>query len=256
MAKLGKVNVSKVKKDKEERSKAYGGFTNWLKFKNGPNFIRMLPPVEGEDLPWIRTRKHFNLGPNQKGVSMCTPTGNDCYICKKAKILSNSPDKKQRDLGMKYNVSRSYAFQCVDMTPMYSKEGKKWVADNPPPKCWGQAKVDDDGDFVGKCGRCSWNESCSRGVQMSNLSGQRIDDIADYFDECDLTDFVDGRNILVKRKGEGFGTSYTIDAGEAKAFTTKRRRNSLATKAGIHHGRSCNSTGAGAITTINNIRIY
>lgn len=41
-----------------------------------------------------------------------------------------------------------------------------------------------------------------------------------------------------------------------KAFSIKRRRNSLSSLAGIHHGRSCNSTGAGAITTINNIRIY
>jgi hypothetical protein len=49
---------------------------------------------------------------------------------------------------------------------------------------------------------------------------------------------------------------FIFNSGEAKAFTTKRRRNSLATKAGIHHGRSCNSTGTGAITTINNIRIY
>ena len=75
MVEIGKVNVTKVKKEKEEREKAYGGFTNWMKWKTGPNFFRMFPPTKGEALPWVKTKKHFNLGPGGKGVSACTATG-------------------------------------------------------------------------------------------------------------------------------------------------------------------------------------
>ena len=49
---------------------------------------------------------------------------------------------------------------------------------------------------------------------------------------------------------------FRFNSGEPKAFSMKRTRNSLASFAGIHHGRSCSSTGAGSVTTIKNIRIY
>jgi hypothetical protein len=221
MAKIGKVNVKKIKEDKAERSRDNKQFANWLKFSVGPNFIRMLPPGEGEALPWVKTRKHFGLGPNGNAIANCTEGGRNCYACKRAKVLSNSPDKKEQALGSKQRVSISYTSQVIDMSPLYSKKKVKgsknkyeFVADNPPPKCWGKIQKDDEGDYVGKCQRCSWNESCGRGIQLMALSGQRTDDIADSFDEGDITDLKTGRNILVKRKGEGMGTSYTIESDE------------------------------------------
>jgi hypothetical protein len=47
---------------------------------------------------------------------------------------------------------------------------------------------------------------------------------------------------------------FIFNSGEFRAFSMKRRRNNLNTLAGVHHGRSCNSTGT--TTRINNIRIY
>lgn len=44
--------------------------------------------------------------------------------------------------------------------------------------------------------------------------------------------------------------------GNPKSFFMKRRRNSLLSYAGIHHGRSCNNYGVGITTTIRNIRIW
>lgn len=46
------------------------------------------------------------------------------------------------------------------------------------------------------------------------------------------------------------------NTGSYRSFTMKRRRNSMASLAGIHHGRSCNSTGGGSITIIRGIRIW
>lgn len=46
------------------------------------------------------------------------------------------------------------------------------------------------------------------------------------------------------------------NGGEYKTFTIVRRRSVSATLAGIHHGRSCNSAGTGAITIIDQIRIW
>ncbi len=211
MAQIGKVKKEAIEADKEQRAKQNQGFQNWLKFKTGTNFYRMLPPQEGVDLPWIKVRKHFNLGPDENGICNCTETGKDCFICKKVRIGENSSKKKERDKAAKQKVSTGYVSQGIDVTPLYSKEKKKWVADNPPPKCWGSPKKDEDDEFIGKCQRCSWNESCDKGIQLCSMSGQRIDDIADYFDDCDLTDLKKGRNILVKRKGKGkFNTSYKV----------------------------------------------
>jgi len=221
MAKMGKVSKGKVKEDKAERSRDNKQFANWFKLSPGPNFYRMLPPAEGEALPWIKTRKHFGLGPNGKGIANCTEGGRNCYACKMSKKLSNSNKKKEQAQGAKLRVSTSFTSQGIDMNPLYSKKkikGKKnkyeFVADNPPPKCWGKIKKDDEGDFVGKCQRCSWNESCNRGIQLLAQSGQRIDDIADAFDDSDITDLKTGRNILIKRKGEGMNTSYIIECDE------------------------------------------
>jgi hypothetical protein len=111
----------------------------------------------------------------------------------------------------------------IDVTPLYTKsESKKgrFVADNPPPECWGSIKKDEDGDPIGKCQRCSWNASCNEGLTIAGLSGQRIDDLADYFDDdTDLTDLVKGRNIKISKKGEKMGDiSYSVDASEKYAW--------------------------------------
>jgi len=49
---------------------------------------------------------------------------------------------------------------------------------------------------------------------------------------------------------------FRYNTGEYRSFFMQRRRNSLSSYAGIHHGRSCNSTGSGATTIIRNIRIW
>jgi len=46
------------------------------------------------------------------------------------------------------------------------------------------------------------------------------------------------------------------NTGIFRGFTMTRRRNVGAGLAGIHHGRSCNSTGAGSVTIIDQIRIW
>ena len=47
-----------------------------------------------------------------------------------------------------------------------------------------------------------------------------------------------------------------FNTGDYRSFIMKRRRNSMSSLAGIHHGRSCSSTGAGSVTIIRGIRIW
>jgi hypothetical protein len=176
-----------------------------------------MPPAEGRDLPWELQRKHFNLGPSAKSVGTCTRTGKDCYSCKRVKVDSQSKDKKKRLLADRRKVSISNVFQMMDVTPLYTKTEKgDYVADNPPPECWSEIEKDEDGDPIGKCQRCSWNESCAGGLQIAALSGKRIDEVADYFsDDTDPTSLIEGMNFKVTKKGKTFGNiSYSVESGE------------------------------------------
>jgi hypothetical protein len=47
-----------------------------------------------------------------------------------------------------------------------------------------------------------------------------------------------------------------FNGNEYKIFTMVRRRNVNGSLAGVHHGRSCNSTGAGALTIVDQIRVW
>ncbi len=49
---------------------------------------------------------------------------------------------------------------------------------------------------------------------------------------------------------------FIYNSGEYKRFRMTRRRNVGAGNAGIHHGRSCNSTGSGSITRISDIFVW
>lgn len=49
---------------------------------------------------------------------------------------------------------------------------------------------------------------------------------------------------------------FRFNSGEYKAFRMTRRRNVGAGLAGIHHGRSCNSTGSGSATKISDIFVW
>jgi len=227
MAKMGKATADAVKKDKAERGKKRNNSqVRRHKWKEGTQFSRMLPPSENMDTPWIVDKCHFNLGPEKKGFSRCTETGKDCFCCKKVRKDLNDPKPSVRKMAQNRSMSISNVFLQVDVTPLYTKKkvnGKtKFVADNPPPECWGEAKKDSDGDLMGKCQRCSWGESCQEGITTASLSGQRIDDLADYFDgDTDITSLKDGRNIKVVKtvKGKSISDiSYTVDASEKFAW--------------------------------------
>lgn len=221
MAKMGSVKPKDVKRDREEREKRKGGsFLRFHSFKTGTSFIKMLPPSINMMVPWVQHRRHFGLGKNQKSVGPCTETGKDCFSCKQVRKDLNAQKVKVRKLAERRKVSITNAFQMVDVTPLYTKTKKKgktkFTPDNPPSECWGQIKLDEDGDPVkSKCQKCLWNESCKEGVTIGGLSGQRIDEISSYFegDKLDITDLIEGRNIKIVKKGKTFGnTSYKVDA--------------------------------------------
>jgi hypothetical protein len=49
---------------------------------------------------------------------------------------------------------------------------------------------------------------------------------------------------------------FRYNTGVYRGFTMTRRRNVGAGLAGIHHGRSCNTTGGGSVTIIDQIRVW
>ena len=49
---------------------------------------------------------------------------------------------------------------------------------------------------------------------------------------------------------------FRFNTGVYRGFSMVRRRNVSASLAGIHTGRSCNSTGSGSVTMIDQLRIW
>lgn len=223
----GKTDVGAVKKDVKKREKERAdfdrGFTRFYKFRVGFNFMRILPPLPGRALPWEKALRHFNLGPEGNGFGNCALKG--CPACSLSKALAKSKKKSDKKRAEDVRRSQGYYFAMIDVAPLYDLvNGKVKMVGDPVkdwPKCWGsiEYKDEDREQLSKKCAKCkkkvnewgiSWADSCELGVCACSVSGQRIDNIADGFDDGDFTDLgKEGRTVQTKRKGKSrFKTSY------------------------------------------------
>lgn len=225
--KFGKTDIGAVRKDVTEREKAREqfekGFTRFYTQRQGYNFLRMIPPLAGRTLPWEKSARHFNLGPNGDSFSNCAGPG--CPACALSKALQKSRKESEKSRGENIRRNIGYCSQVIDVSPLYDLvDGKVKMTSKSEdfPKCWGNIEYKDSNREIlcKKCANCkrkingfgvSWADSCELGICISTMSGARIDDIAEGFDEGDFTDIGSGgRTIQIKRKGKGrFKTSYT-----------------------------------------------
>lgn len=77
--------------------------------KNGYAVIRFLPPVEGEDIPWVRVFNHGFQGPGGWFIENCpTTVGLKCPICEANGLLWNSGSEKDKEIARKRKRKLSY----------------------------------------------------------------------------------------------------------------------------------------------------
>ena len=77
--------------------------------KNGYAVIRFLPPVEGEDIPWVRVFNHGFQGPGGWFIENCPTTlGLKCPVCEANGLLWNSGSEKDKELARKRKRRLSY----------------------------------------------------------------------------------------------------------------------------------------------------
>ena len=77
--------------------------------KNGYAVIRFLPPVEGEDIPWVRVFNHGFQGPGGWFIENCPTTlGMKCPVCEANTLLWNSGSEKDKEIARKRKRKLSY----------------------------------------------------------------------------------------------------------------------------------------------------
>ena len=82
--------------------------------KNGYAVIRFLPPVEGEDIPWIRVLNNGFQGPGGWFIENCPTTlGLKCPVCEANGLLWNSGSEKDKEIARKRKRKLSYISNIV-----------------------------------------------------------------------------------------------------------------------------------------------
>lgn len=82
--------------------------------KNGYAVIRFLPPVEGEDIPWVRVFNHGFQGPGGWFIENCPTTlGLKCPVCEANSLLWNSGSEKDKEIARKRKRKLSYISNIV-----------------------------------------------------------------------------------------------------------------------------------------------
>lgn len=135
-ADLGTVDrelMERYRKDAEVakvRSRASGGGdrAQWLRFEEGPNMARILPPLTPGNPFYLYVGQHFQLGPTSKGVVYCPErclwvdgktlmADWDCPICEYVEVVKQR-SKKDSDLLHAKNVQVSGQWICQALDQM------------------------------------------------------------------------------------------------------------------------------------------
>lgn len=100
-------NISKLTQELEKMNKggaeSYKDDRFWRpeldKAQNGFAVIRFLPPIEGEEVPWVRVFNHGFKGPGGWFIENCpTTVGKKCPICEANSELWNSGNESSKGL--------------------------------------------------------------------------------------------------------------------------------------------------------------
>ena len=96
--------------------------------KNGYAVIRFLPPVEGEDIPWVRVFNHGFQGPGGWFIENCPTTlGLKCPVCEANGLLWNSGSEKDKEIARKRKRKLSYISNIVVLSDPKNPENQMKV---------------------------------------------------------------------------------------------------------------------------------
>jgi hypothetical protein len=184
MVEVGKADLTKARKMREEMDD-----TSWFtaesgKGKNwGTNYVRVLPPhIKMEGLFYWSVPIHFKVGPGQQNLP-CPRRAKlgGCPICARGfELRLDGQEDEFRALMPSFQAYMNVVKLDKDGTP----------AEDPPR------------------------------VRTWSVSKRVLDMLLDEFEEAgDFTDLEEGRNIEVKRRGQGFDTEYRIRMAEPSKVT-------------------------------------
>ena len=176
---MGKLNMDAIQQAKALLERKGGNSTNFDKLSNGKNLRRILWPKGTKDLCYSEGYIHFGLGGDGRGSCVCRKTNNPtnrCPICEYVYQLQKSKDKNDRKLADNLRGRKRVYFNVIDRDDSTSD------SDIPTVK-----------------------------ILAVGLTVQRqiITLLCDP-DYGDITDPQTGRDITIKRSGQGLNTEYSI----------------------------------------------
>lgn len=81
----------------------------------GDNQIRLFPPPDDMDMPFIETHVHWNVGPDRKKRLFCLKTwGDPCPVCQRVSQLYESQDKADQDYAKRLRASVKYVLLAIN----------------------------------------------------------------------------------------------------------------------------------------------
>ncbi len=153
--------------------------------------VRVLPPVSEDGLLFTLVSNHFKLK-SDEGFGMALAclrqhgieeTGEECYLCNLSKFLRKG-DKADQKVAGDIRASQRWYLQCL----VYDKTEESYFG----PKL----------------------------VGLSRTTAEAVQDILTDQDEAGDDYFCDpdkGQDLLIKRKGAGMNTKYSVSASGRKA---------------------------------------
>lgn len=201
------VNLGKYKEKNEEAQRAAaargtGGYNFWAP-KSGTSNIRLMPPwtdggEEFEREVWM----HWNVGKGETQMTFVCPvktpnvvgsTG-ECPICNHVASLRATDDPADEEIAEKIRAKPRYYTNIID------NEDPVFV----------QADVDEwKARQKDKNASCPFNVGDTK-IQVFNFGPMIYEKLLKMFSELqmDLTDLVDGYDVLITKSGKDMGTKY------------------------------------------------
>lgn len=172
---MGKLNMDAMKEKLNSENNSRGYNAEYDSLQAGKNVRRVLWPKGESDSFYSEGYLHFGLGDNGKTVVTCPKTFNSkekCPICEYVEELQKSKNKDDKKLANDIKAKRRIFINVINR--------------------------DDDEDETPKV--------LPIGVTILKGLLETICD-ADY---GDITDYEDGRDVTITRKGKGLQTEYTV----------------------------------------------
>jgi len=223
---MGKLNVEKTKQSGASEETG-SGFNYYTKIFHGENIWLLCPPHDDMDgVPWVKTVKHFNVGPNNKVVNCRRwekqQPVEDCAVCNSvyptiwAEDFKSLPQDEQRKFNMKARKVQ-YRMNIIDLTPLFEKT--KAI-----PDCFGYFKDENHLDNVEQCNGCPFNNaikiddkktyggSCKNFIQVATAGVTVQKGIRNKINLYgDITDLEHPQPVVIIKEGSGINTDYQVE---------------------------------------------